>query len=211
MWPVAEFKLLLVGDSGVGKSALLQRHLTGKFKEAYTATPNTEAHTLRFETIFGPLRLNCSDIAGQSYRDSSYLGAHGAIIMFDVTSRLSYQNVPNWRLDVVRVCEDIPIVLCGNKVDDVQHRDVKPKQITFHRQKNLQYYDISVKANYQLEKPFCHLVRKIVGDDTVTFVNAIAIAPPALELDVTMLARLEVDYVAAMSAPLPEVDDEDMI
>jgi GTP-binding nuclear protein Ran len=40
-----------------------------------------------------------------------------AIIMFDVTSRITYKNVPNWHRDVVRVCENIPIVLCGNKVD----------------------------------------------------------------------------------------------
>jgi len=40
-----------------------------------------------------------------------------AIIMFDVTSRITYKNVPNWHRDLVRVCENIPIVLCGNKVD----------------------------------------------------------------------------------------------
>ena len=37
--------------------------------------------------------------------------------MFDVTSRITYKNVPNWHRDLVRVCENIPIVLCGNKVD----------------------------------------------------------------------------------------------
>lgn len=37
--------------------------------------------------------------------------------MFDVTSRITYKNVPNWHKDLVRVCENIPIVLCGNKVD----------------------------------------------------------------------------------------------
>jgi GTPase SAR1 family protein len=61
-----------------------------------------------------------------------------AIIMFDVTSRMTYKNVPNWHRDLVRVCEGIPIVLCGNKVD-IKDRKVKPKQITFHRKKNLQY------------------------------------------------------------------------
>lgn len=60
-----------------------------------------------------------------------------AIIMFDVTSRITYKNVPNWHRDLVRVCEAIPIVLVGNKVD-VKERKVKAKQITFHRKKNLQ-------------------------------------------------------------------------
>ena len=100
--------------------------------------------------------------------------------MFDVTSRITYKNVPNWhrrscainiegiRLtlflgDLVRVCEQVPIVLCGNKVD-VKERKVKAKTITFHRKKNLQYYDISAKSNYNFEKPFLWLARKLVGN-----------------------------------------------
>ena len=57
--------------------------------------------------------------------------------MFDVTARITYKNVPNWHRDLVRVCENIPIVLCGNKVD-IKDRKVKAKSITFHRKKNLQ-------------------------------------------------------------------------
>lgn len=63
--------------------------------------------------------------------------AQCAIIMFDVTSRVTYKNVPNWHRDLVRVCENIPIVLCGNKVD-IKDRKVKAKNIVFHRKKNLQ-------------------------------------------------------------------------
>jgi GTP-binding nuclear protein Ran len=65
--------------------------------------------------------------------------------------------------DLVRVCENIPIVLCGNKVD-VKERKVKAKTITFHRKKNLQYYDISAKSNYNFEKPFLWLARKLGGN-----------------------------------------------
>ena len=57
--------------------------------------------------------------------------------MFDVTARITYKNVPNWHRDLVRVCENIPIVLCGNKVD-IKDRKVKAKSIVFHRKKNLQ-------------------------------------------------------------------------
>lgn len=60
--------------------------------------------------------------------------------MFDVTSRITYKNVPNWHRDLTRVCENIPIVLCGNKVE-IKDRKVKPKQIIFHRKKNLQVSD----------------------------------------------------------------------
>lgn len=89
------------------------------------------------------------------------IGGNCGIIMFDVCSRITYQNVPKWYKDLVRVCENIPIVLVGNKVD-VKDRKVKAKQITFHRKKNLQYYDISAKSNYQFEKPFIWLLRRLV-------------------------------------------------
>lgn len=74
-----------------------------------------------------------------SYFNRSTLLFQGqcAIIMFDVTSRVTYKNVPNWHRDLVRVCENIPIVLCGNKVD-IKDRKVKAKTIVFHRKKNLQ-------------------------------------------------------------------------
>jgi len=77
--------------------------------------------------------------------------------------------------DLVRVCENIPIVLCGNKVD-VKERKVKAKSITFHRKKNLQYYDISAKSNYNFEKPFLWLARKLVGNQAlVCFPSLISI------------------------------------
>ena len=63
---------------------------------------------------------------------------------------------------ICRVCENIPVVLCGNKVD-VKNRQVKPNMITFHRKKNLQYYEISAKSNYNYEKPFLYLAKKLVG------------------------------------------------
>lgn len=68
-----------------------------------------------------------------------FFTAQCAIIMFDVTSRVTYKNVPNWHRDLVRVCENIPIVLCGNKVD-IKDRKVKAKSIVFHRKKNLQVW-----------------------------------------------------------------------
>ena len=64
--------------------------------------------------------------------------------------------------DGYRVCPNIPMVLVGNKVD-VKNRQVKPKQITFHRKKNLQYIELSAKSNYNFEKPFLYLARKLTG------------------------------------------------
>ena len=102
--------------------------------------------------------------------------------MFDVCSRITYTNVPKWYKDLTRVCENIPIVLVGNKVD-VKDRKVEGKQITFHRKKNLQYYDISAKSNYQYDKPFVWLLRRLVNDGNLQLVEAPVIAPPDIIID----------------------------
>ncbi|KAI9191318.1 hypothetical protein LWI28_006879 [Acer negundo] len=88
------------------------------------------------------------------------------------------------RIFIARVCENIPIVLCGSKVD-VKNRQVKAKQVIFHRKKNLQYYEISAKSNYNFEKPFLYLARKLAGH--------------------------EAEIVIAASQPLPDDDDEEIV
>ena len=122
-------------------------------------------------------------------RDGYYIQGQCAIIMFDVTSRITYKNVPNWHRDLVRVCENIPIVLCGNKVD-IKERKVKAKAITFHRKKNLQYYDISAKSNYNFEKPFLWLARKLIGNPNLEFVAAPALAPPEVLIDAQTIQQV---------------------
>lgn len=138
---IPTFKCVLVGDGGTGKTTFVKRHMTGEFEKRYVATLGVEVHPLVFHTNRGPIRFNVWDTAGQEkfggLRDGYYIQGQCAIIMFDVTSRVTYKNVPNWHRDLIRVCENIPIVLCGNKVD-IKDRKVKAKSIVFHRKKNLQ-------------------------------------------------------------------------
>jgi GTP-binding nuclear protein Ran len=88
--------------------------------------------------------------------------------MFDVGSRTSYKNLNYWYNEVSKIAPDIPIVICGNKCD-IQERKVFPRDITFHRFHNLQYYDISAKSNYNYEKPFLYLIQKVLGSDDTQF------------------------------------------
>jgi len=208
-------KLVVVGDGGVGKTTFVKRHKTGEFEKKYHATIGVEIHPMTFFTSRGPIKFEVWDTAGQEkfggLRDGYYIGAHCALIMFDVTSKATYQNVPTWHRDLVRVCENIPIVLCGNKVD-VADRKVKPKQINFHRKKNLQYYDLSAKSNYNFEKPFVYLARKLFNDPSVVLVETPATFVPDLPpLTPEMIAKLEQELKAASEMVLPPDDDEDFI
>ncbi|EGX44347.1 hypothetical protein AOL_s00193g75 [Orbilia oligospora ATCC 24927] len=215
------FKLVLVGDGGTGKTTFVKRHLTGEFEKKYIATLGVEVHPLGkfppsssgFSTNFGQIQFDVWDTAGQEkfggLRDGYYINGQCGIIMFDVTSRITYKNVPNWHRDLVRVCENIPIVLCGNKVD-VKERKVKAKTITFHRKKNLQYYDISAKSNYNFEKPFLWLARKLSGESTLEFIAEIALAAPEVFIGQEQLAAMNKELKDAEAAPLPDEDDADL-
>lgn len=208
---IPTFKLVLVGDGGVGKTTFVKRHVTGEFEKKYVATLGVEVHPLKFHTTRGEIIFNVWDTAGQEkfggLRDGYYIQGQCAIIMFDVTSRVTYKNVPNWHRDLVRVCENIPIVLCGNKVD-IKDRKVKAKAIVFHRKKNLQYYDISAKSNYNFEKPFLWLARKLVGDANLEFVAMPALAPPDIKMDPNLAAQYEQELQAAVEVALPDDDDD---
>lgn len=127
--------------------------------------------------------------------------------MFDVTSRITYKNVPNWHRDLVRVCEGIPIVLCGNKID-IKDRKVKAKNITFHRKKNLQYYDISAKSNYNFEKPFLWLARKLTAQQNLQFIEAPALKPPEIHMDTAHILEQERELATAAAVALPDEEDE---
>ncbi|KAK1364071.1 GTP-binding nuclear protein [Heracleum sosnowskyi] len=169
-------------------------------------------HPLDFFTNCGKIRFWCWDTAGQEKfggpRDGYYVQGQCAIIMFDVTARFTYKNVPTWHRDVCRMCGNIPVVLCGNKVD-VRDRQVRARQVTYHRRKNLQYYEISAKSNYNFEMPFIYLARKLAGDAALRFVESPALAPPEFQIDMDVQKRHEEELFKATLQPLPDVDDND--
>eukprot|EP01094_Clydonella_sp_ATCC50884_P019831 TRINITY_DN3968_c2_g1_i1.p1 TRINITY_DN3968_c2_g1~~TRINITY_DN3968_c2_g1_i1.p1 ORF type:complete len:424 (+),score=108.79 TRINITY_DN3968_c2_g1_i1:50-1321(+) len=251
--PVATFKLLLVGDGGVGKTTYVKRHRTGEFEKKYVATLGVEVHPLTFYTNMGTVQFNVWDCAGQEryggLRDGYYIMANAAILMFDVTSRVTYKNISNWYRDILRVCENIPMVLVGNKVDcgapdptwamrkeereqalqeaeksgvtlprePIDHqtkapiissRQVMPKHITFHRKQNLQYYDISAKSNYNFEKPFQWLARRLLNNPDLAFVDAPPLAPMTVQLSSEKVKQYEAELAALANAPLPDDDDD---
>ena len=127
---IHEFKLVFVGDGGVGKTTFVKRHKTGEYEKKYIATQGVEVSQLIFQTNHGPIKFSIWDTAGQEklggLREGYYIGANAAIIMFDVASRITYKNVPKWYKDLSRICENIPMVLVGNKVD-MKDRKVKAK------------------------------------------------------------------------------------
>eukprot|EP00026_Physarum_polycephalum_P017848 Phypoly_transcript_19206.p1 GENE.Phypoly_transcript_19206~~Phypoly_transcript_19206.p1 ORF type:complete len:226 (+),score=37.52 Phypoly_transcript_19206:25-678(+) len=211
--PVAEFKVLLVGDGATGKTTFIKRHLTGAFERKYIPSIGAEVSPLTFYTSRGPVRLNVWDTAGQekfgALRDVYYIQSNACILFFDVTDRVTYRNVPVWYRDVDRVCGRVPIVLVGNKVD-TKDRKVKAKQITFHRKKNIHYFDLSARTNYNIDKPFVRILRDLTGDQGLELTEEPAHAPEELAMDPAHIAEMEQASREAANTALVGDDDEEL-
>lgn len=192
---MATFKIVLVGEGGVGKSTFVKRHLTGEFETKYVPTLGVEVHPLTFHTTEGPICFNIWDCAGQEkfgeLRDGYYIGAQGAIVMYDCTSKLTRKSIDFWKDEVRRVSlTEIPIVVCGNKVDIKGKKQYKKTEDP--------HFLISAKSNYNFEKPFLYLARKLTNNPELEFIQGPAIEPPTVEVDPELLAKYRDDLRALL-------------
>ena len=166
------YKIILVGDGNVGKTSFLRSFWGGDFKEEYVPTLGVEVHPIEFSTNYGDFTFQVWDCAGKEenggLRDGYYIQAHAAIFMFSVTSRESYKNLKTWQRDVHRTCEEIPMVVCGNKADEKKHK-VKGRHITFPQEYGFPFYYVSAKSNHNYEKPFLYLARVLTGKEDLIF------------------------------------------
>jgi len=173
------FKVVIIGDGGVGKTTFIKHMRTGEFGIKYIPTLGVEVNPLHFSTTHGDITFNIWDCSGQErYQglgDGYYIGADAAILMFDLTSRLTYRNLVKWHRDITRcVSENIPIVLCGNKYD-CKDRRVKIEDITFHKNRCLAYFDVSAKSNYNCDQPFMCIARHLLKNESLTFVPKVVV------------------------------------
>jgi GTP-binding nuclear protein Ran len=150
------FKVALVGDGGVGKSCYLKQLMSGQFERKYVPTVGVEIHSVKVSTNYGDITLNMWDMAGQEkfggLRDGYLNSSDAALVFYDVTCALTYRHVNYWKDCVHKVCCGVPIVTCGNKIDDVSHTVVHSKT---------QNALISVKDKTELYKPLLCLCQAL--------------------------------------------------
>jgi len=121
------FKFLLIGDSGVGKSCLLLRFADDEYSETYLSTVGVDFKIRTIDVDGKKVKLQIWDTAGQdrfkAIVSSYYRGAHGIIIVYDVTDRGSFTNVKYWVKEVDKYAKpDIVKLLVGNKCDMMSKR-----------------------------------------------------------------------------------------
>jgi GTP-binding nuclear protein Ran len=150
-------KLVLVGDGGVGKTALTNRLRLGTFVEGYVPTLGVEVHPVEHDNTM----ISIWDTAGQErfsgLGDGYYLNADNVLVVYDVNSARSWASVPGWIDKVKGVLPNVTITLCGNKVD-VGSRAVATIVVrTYAEAHGYEHFDVSAKSCFNFQRVVSHV------------------------------------------------------
>lgn len=171
------FKVLLVGDSAVGKSCLLMRFTADRFDEVTTSTIGVDFRVKYLDVEGKRIKLAVWDTAGQerfrTLTSSYYRGAQGIIFVYDVTRGETFSDLESiWmkEVDIYSNVEAAVKMVVANKVDLESERQVSKQQgIDFARNMSCLYVETSAKTNVAVQQAFEELVLKIL--ETPALVN----------------------------------------
>jgi len=167
-------KICLIGDAGVGKSALMHRYMFNKFTGEYTHTIGVDFNLKSEHTTKGDIKISLWDISGDNQYNKiiepQFVNARFNILMFDVTDRNTFVNLPSWLSRIHELGnDDIPTVLVGLKIDK-NNRVVSKKEAEFFCTKHnlFAYTDVSNKTGKNVKELFSIIVQSIIENDDVT-------------------------------------------
>ncbi|PAV59270.1 hypothetical protein WR25_20469 [Diploscapter pachys] len=161
------FKLLIIGDSGVGKSSLLLRFADNVFSDNYITTIGVDFKIRTMDVDGQRVKLQIWDTAGQerfrTITSTYYRGTHGVVVVYDVTSGESFGNVKRWLHEIDTNCDGVQKILVGNKCEAVERRvgsEQDAKQ--FAEAMHIPFFETSAKENYNVEKMFSTITRLVL-------------------------------------------------
>ncbi|KAI0085953.1 P-loop containing nucleoside triphosphate hydrolase protein [Irpex rosettiformis] len=161
------FKLLLIGDSGVGKSCLLLRFAEDAFTDSYLSTIGVDFKIRTIELDGKTVKLQIWDTAGQerfrTIAAAYYRGAHGIIVVYDVTDGESYEHIKSWLTEIDRYAtEGVHKLLVGNKADLAERRVVQHGAAQeFAAQLDIPLLETSAKTAAGVEDAFIAMAKQI--------------------------------------------------
>jgi Ras-related protein Rab-1A len=161
------FKLLLIGDSGVGKSCLLLRFADDTYTESYISTIGVDFKIRTIELDGKTIKLQIWDTAGQerfrTITSSYYRGAHGIIVVYDVTDQESFNNVKQWLQEIDRYAsENVNKLLVGNKCDLTNKKVVDYSSAKeYADQLGIPFLETSAKNATNVEQAFMTMAAEI--------------------------------------------------
>jgi len=161
------FKLLLIGDSGVGKSCLLLRFADNTYTDSYISTIGVDFKIRTLDIDGKTVKLQIWDTAGQerfrTITSSYYRGAHGIIVVYDVTDKVSFNNVKQWLGEIDRyACQSVNKLLVGNKADLIEKKVVDYNESKeFADSLGISFLETSAKSAQNVEEAFLTMTRQI--------------------------------------------------
>jgi Ras-related protein Rab-35 len=161
------FKLLIIGDSGVGKSSLLLRFSDNTFSQNYITTIGMD-FTIRTIDMDGmKIKLQIWDTAGQerfrTITSTYYRGTHGVIVVYDVTNGETFSNVKRWLSEIDQNCDSVQRILVGNKCEDKENRVVLEEDARrLATAIKVDYYETSAKDNLNVQEMFNAITRQVL-------------------------------------------------
>lgn len=161
------YKLVLIGDSGVGKSSIIMQYVDGIYDDIFISTIGVDFKTHTVHTNDKITKIQIWDTAGQdrfrSITNSYYRGANCIIIVFDVTDINTFHNVNKWLIDIKKYNNTNHIYLIGNKSDMEKNREVEYDVAMRYATKNdMLYFETSAKKNVNLNDTFIKIVQKLI-------------------------------------------------
>ena len=147
---LVEYKIILVGDSGVGKTSILKKFINNEFNEDIKCTINIDffSKSIKIDkNLYTNLKIY--DTAGQEkYRaliKKYYQGTDGIILVFDLTNENSFNKLKSWINEISENTEKAQIILVGNKADLIERKVDEDKAETFAKQRDMKYIETSAK------------------------------------------------------------------
>jgi len=160
-------KLLLIGDSGVGKSCLLLRFCDDAWTPSFITTIGIDFKIRTIELDGKRIKLQIWDTAGQerfrTITTAYYRGAMGILLVYDVTDEKSFNNIRTWHANVEQHASDgVNKILIGNKADDEEKRNVSyDRGKALADELGIRFMETSAKQNINVEEAFFNLARDI--------------------------------------------------
>lgn len=163
------FKIVLIGDCGVGKTCVVHRFRSGVYVERYSNTIGVD-FAMKTLTVDGKkIKLQIWDTAGQerfrTITQSYYRSANGIVIVYDISKRVTFLNVQHWAEEVFKyTAPDIPLLLVGNKCDLKDSREVPFEEalmMTEHLPNIFTVIETSAKEDTNIEHAFVTLAREL--------------------------------------------------
>ena len=168
--PELKLKLLIIGDSAVGKTSMLLKYVDNFFPETHMATIGVEYKSKTINTDKYKINLNIWDTAGQerfkSITRSFFNNTNGIVFVYDLTKKESFDGVKNWIKDSEPYGK-FESVLCGNKLDLDNKREVKYDALKeYGLKKKMEVFETSAKNGMNLDKVFQKLIDLILKSRT---------------------------------------------